>query len=237
MLVLGLPHDVGFGTRCTSPVRPAGCRCSTSGFDLTEQYTFWSGHHRRVLPVPVVLRHRPEPGAALPGGEVGRRSALVAVDERLLEDPAPVAGADRRRADVHVLPVHAAADALQPGPRTGGASQRAGRRSIAALEQRFEAAIDARRKAAEAAASMRRGGDAAARAMSKPRFQAADERGQGRPRRSGRRSFATSPATASYNDVNYVFPTFVTTTLPIGPRRPDRRRPSSLPRCRPRRPS
>ncbi len=29
--------------RCASPARPAGCRCSTSGFDFTEQYTFWSG--------------------------------------------------------------------------------------------------------------------------------------------------------------------------------------------------
>ena len=40
---------------------------SISRFNLNETYTFWSRHARRHLPDAVLLRDRPEPGAALPG--------------------------------------------------------------------------------------------------------------------------------------------------------------------------
>ena len=52
--------------RCASPARPAACRRSTSRFDLTNQYTFWSGTIAALFLFCSVLRHRSEPGAALP---------------------------------------------------------------------------------------------------------------------------------------------------------------------------
>ena len=71
------------------------------------------GHDRLALPVHVLLRHGPEPGAALPDRAIGGRGARVAVHERLLEDSAAGARAARRRLRVRVLPVLADADALQ----------------------------------------------------------------------------------------------------------------------------
>ena len=59
-------------TRCTSPARPAGCRRSTSA--STRPRPTRSGRASSAgCSCAVVLRHRPEPGAALPHGEVGGR--------------------------------------------------------------------------------------------------------------------------------------------------------------------
>ncbi len=82
------------------------------------------GDDRRVVPDAVVLRLRSEPGAAVPDGEVGGGGALVAVHQRLREDPPAGADPAGRRAGVHALPVREAADALQPRPRDEGARRR-----------------------------------------------------------------------------------------------------------------
>jgi len=84
-----------------------------------------------------------------------------------------------------------------------------------ALEQRFRAAIESRRAAAEAAASMQRGGDAVARAMSQAAFLSADEQVK-QVRGEAVTLVREVSGDRSYNDVNYVFPTFVMTHLPVG---------------------
>jgi SSS family solute:Na+ symporter len=84
-----------------------------------------------------------------------------------------------------------------------------------ALEQRFSAAIDERRKAAEAAAAVASRGDAVARAMSQAAFLGADERVK-QVRGEAVTLVREVSGDRTYNDVNYVFPTFVTTHLPIG---------------------
>ena len=86
------------------------------------------GDDRRAVPDAVVLRLRSEPGAAVPDGEVDRRGAAVAADERLREDSAAAADPDERRAGVRLLPVSDAADALQPHVRRAGGGEPAGRR-------------------------------------------------------------------------------------------------------------
>jgi SSS family transporter len=85
----------------------------------------------------------------------------------------------------------------------------------AALEQRFNESIDARRKAAQATAAMDRGGDAVARALSQTAFLSADE--QVKQLRAEAVSLVREVSgDRSYNDVNYVFPTFILTHLPVG---------------------
>jgi Na+(H+)/acetate symporter ActP len=84
-----------------------------------------------------------------------------------------------------------------------------------ALEQRFAETIDRRRLAAEAAAAMERGGDAGARAMSQAAFLSADEQVK-QVRTEAVDLVREVSGDRSYNDVNYVFPTFVMTHLPIG---------------------
>ncbi len=85
----------------------------------------------------------------------------------------------------------------------------------AALEQRFTASIAERRQAAEAAAAMDRGGDAVARALSQAAFLSADERVK-QVRAEAVALVREVSGDRTYNDVNYVFPTFVMTHLPIG---------------------
>jgi SSS family solute:Na+ symporter len=84
-----------------------------------------------------------------------------------------------------------------------------------ALEQRFGAAIEARRKAAEAAASVASRGDAVARSMSQAAFLGADEQVK-KVRGEAVTLVREVSGDRTYNDVNYVFPTFVTTHLPVG---------------------
>jgi Na+/proline symporter len=85
----------------------------------------------------------------------------------------------------------------------------------AALESRFEAAIETRRQAAETAARMRRGGDASTRALSEAAFLSAEE--SVRAVRSEAVALVRDVSgDRAYNDINYVFPTFVVTHLPVG---------------------
>ena len=81
---------------------------------------------RRPVPVDVVLRLRPEPGAALSDGEVGEGRPAVAVHERVRQDSAAGADSADRRADVRVLPVQQGADAVQPRAARAGEDRRAG---------------------------------------------------------------------------------------------------------------
>jgi SSS family transporter len=84
-----------------------------------------------------------------------------------------------------------------------------------ALEQKFLGSIEQRRKAAEAAAAMVKGGDAVARAMSETAFLAADEQVK-QVRGEAVTLVREISGDSTYNDVNYVFPTFVLTHLPVG---------------------
>ena len=117
VLIVSLPQDVGVVQALKIAGATGRMQTFDFSFDLTNRYTFWSGHDRGVLPLLLLLRDRSEPGAALPDDQVDRRGAQLADDERLLEDPAAGAGADRRRADVRLLRVHAVADAVQPRAR------------------------------------------------------------------------------------------------------------------------
>jgi SSS family transporter len=84
-----------------------------------------------------------------------------------------------------------------------------------ALERRFSDTVAARRSAAEAAAAMERGGDALTRAMSQAAFLSADENVQ-KVRGEAVTLVREVSGDRTYNDVNYVFPTFVMTHLPTG---------------------
>lgn len=85
----------------------------------------------------------------------------------------------------------------------------------AALEQRFAEAVEKRKQAAEVAAEMGRGGDALARVASEAAFLSADE-GLQQVRSEAVSLVREVTGDQSYNDINYVFPTFVITHLPVG---------------------
>ena len=207
------PTPSASATRCTSPARRASCRCSTSRLDPSVRFTFWTGTIGALFLFLLVLRHRPEPGAALSHGQVGGRSAHVAVHERLLEDSAAGAGDDHRRADVRVLPVHAAADAVQPRPRRSACAPARGPASTR------RSSSGSTRPSARRAGRRTAAGRCRAPATDAPRRAAAFRR-----RSSASRPSAPKPSRSSrqvsgdntYNDVNYVFPTYIVTQLPVG---------------------
>jgi len=83
------------------------------------------------------------------------------------------------------------------------------------LERRFATAHAERRAQAERAAAARRSGDVAAVAAATDAFAAAEEQ-VGAVRRTAVTFVRDVTGNAQYNDVNYVFPTFITTQMPIG---------------------
>ncbi len=84
-----------------------------------------------------------------------------------------------------------------------------------ALEEEFRLAFDARRQAASELVLARRSGDAGAEARAAESIRARDAAVAAiRARASGMVRQTTGDA--SYTDVNYVFPTFIVTALPIG---------------------
>jgi Na+/proline symporter len=94
---------------------------------------------------------------------------------------------------------------------------RAGARAAdyAALEARFGEAVAARRQAAEQLAAADRSGDRSAFATRTTAFHAEDQRVQS-VRADAVALVKEVTGDSTYNDVNYVFPTFVVTHMPIG---------------------
>ena len=98
----------------------------------------------------------------------------------------------------------------------GAAAARAGGRSAeyAGLEAEFAEAFEARRAAADGLLAARRGGGVGAVEEAAEAFRASERRvGAVRGRAAGLAAEATGE---EYADVNYVFPTFVVTHLPVG---------------------
>ena len=84
-----------------------------------------------------------------------------------------------------------------------------------ALDADFQDAIDVRRQAASAAVSVQRGGDRDAVANAEASFVESDRRVAAIRERATELVMEVT-GDRTYTDVNYVFPTFVTTHLPIG---------------------
>ena len=201
VLLAGIPSEVGH--RSGAP--PGGCDGPAAGARLplrsARDLHGLVGIHRRPLPDARLLRLRPEPGPALSDGEIGRRGAVVVDDERLREDPAAAGRALHRRPRLHLLRLPDAAHAVQRGARGADRSQSA--------RGRIRARSSGSSAKHSTCASGRPGtGDRAA-------FLAADER----VRDVRARAVAVVKditGDQQYTDVNYVFPTFITTRMPIG---------------------
>ena len=128
-LVVQLPDGVSIA----DALRIAGSTGKLTVVDtrvtLTETIHALGRADRRPVPDAVLLRLRPEPGAALSDGEIDRRGPHVAPDERVLEDPAAGAGPAGRRLHLCLLHLPHAADAVQRRPR----ARRGGERTISGV--------------------------------------------------------------------------------------------------------
>ncbi|MDH4064640.1 MAG: sodium:solute symporter, partial [Acidobacteriota bacterium] len=213
-LVMGLPDSVGLSEALT--IAGATGRLQTMDFSLdpTKSYTFWSGTLGALflfLSYFGTDQSQVQRFLTARSVDAARDSLLMSAYWKIplqglvliigvlmfvfyLFTPPPML----------FNPVHD--QAVRESARAG---------DYLALERRFGETLESRRKAAEAAAAMDRGGDAVARALSQTAFLTADA--QVRQVRTEAVDLVREVSgDRTYNDVNYVFPTFVMTHLPIG---------------------
>ena len=214
VLVWGLPRDVSFLNALHVAGATGRMQTFDFRFDLTEQYTFWSG---TIAAFFLFLSYfgtdqsQVQRYLAARSVDEARSSLLMSAYWKIpLQFLVLLVGVLMFTFYLFVQPPMLFNPVHEPAVR---ASARAA--EYQALEQRFDAAVDSRRKAAEAAASMQRSGDAVSRAMSEAAFLSADEQVKG-VRAEAVALVRDVTGDRAYNDVNYVFPTFVTTTLPVG---------------------
>ena len=212
LLVLGLPDGVGIHRRRCGIAGATG-RLQTFDFtfDLTNQYTFWSGTIAALfLFCSYFGTDQSQVQRYLTARSVDEARA-VAADERLLEDSAAGARAAARRVRVRVLRVHAAAAAVQPRARGAAASRARRPRSTRRSRREFDAAFEARTRR-RARRSPRRA--QRRRARGSPRRAGVPRAGGRRCRPSAPRRMALvrgTPAIGAFTDVNYIIPTFILT--------------------------
>ena len=212
-LVLGLPGGVGLGD--AMHLAGAAERLNAIDFSLDpgKTYTFWSGMLGGLFLMlgyfgcdqSQVQRHLTADSV-----DAARRSLLMSAYWKIpLQALILLTG-------VLVFVFHLFNAPPMLFDPVGDAAVRAGARSAeyAGLEAEFADAFAARRAAAGGLIAARRDGGAAALAGAREAFAAGQARvGEVRGRAAGLVEAATGEA---YADVNYVFPTFVITHLPVG---------------------
>ena len=200
ILILGVPRDVGLGPALHMAGATGRLRALDFRFDLRETYTVWSGLIGGLfLMLAYFGCDQSQVQRYLTAKSIDEArsslmmSAYVKIPLQLLVLSTGVLVFVFYVFQTPPMLFNRAYDArVAAGPRAA---------DYAALEQQFTAAFDERRRAAEQA-------DRAA-------FVAADER----VRDIRARAVAIVKDTTGderYNDVNYVFPTFITTRMPIG---------------------
>jgi SSS family solute:Na+ symporter len=214
VLILGLPNDVGIGQALRLAGATGRLQTFDFTFDLTNQYTFWSGtiaalflfcsyfgtdqsQVQRYLTTKSVDEARES--LLMSGYWKIPLQALVLLVGILMFvfyvfTPAPMLFNQVHERE------------LREGSRAGAYS---------ALEQRFEAATASRAAAARVMSRSEEAGDSRSLAVAGSEFKKREA--EVRVIR-GEALTLVREATgdAAYNDVNYVFPTFITTYMPIG---------------------
>ena len=214
VLVAGLPDDVSLVSALHVAGSTGRLQAIDFRFDLSETYTFWSGMIGGLFLMLSYFgcdQSQVQRYLTARSIEEGRQSLMMSAYVKIpLQALILLTG-------VLVFVFYL----FSPPPmlfnpqhedrfRTGAAAA-----EYAALEARFGAAYEARRDAARRTVEARRHGDPAAVDASRREFQARDAE-VAAVRGEAAALVTRVSGDARYNDVNYVFPTFVTTRMPIG---------------------
>ena len=214
ILILGLPTGVGLGDALS--VAGSVGRLTTIDFslDLHETYTFWSGLLGGVFFMLGYFgcdQSQVQRYLTAQSVDAGRRSVLMSAFWKIpLQALILLTG-------VLVFIFYLF---TEPPMLFNGAHEsqiRAGARATeyAALETQFHQAFEQRRESADRMIAARRNGDVAGSADTRAAFAASEQRVADIRARAVSLVQEVSGDTA-FTDVNYVFPTFITTHLPIG---------------------
>jgi SSS family solute:Na+ symporter len=213
-LVLGLPDSVGVGDALRIAGSTGRLQTFDWRFDVTDQYTFWSGTIAAVfLFMSYFGTDQSQVQRYLTARSVdeGRVSLMMSAYWKIpLQALVLVIGVMMFVFYLFTPPPMLFNPAHDQRVRT---SARAAEYEV--LEQRFQAAAAERGKAAEALAAAMREGDPSRSAAAEATFRNWEEEIRN-VRADAIALVREVSGDQSYNDVNFVFPTFVTTHLPIG---------------------
>jgi SSS family solute:Na+ symporter len=213
-LILGLPDGVGVGDALTIAGGTGRLRAFNFDFTLTETYTFWSGMvGGTFLMLSYFGCDQSQVQRYLSARSVddGRTSLLMSAYWKIpLQVLVLMVGVFTflfylfNQPPLLFNPVHETR--IQSSAATT---------QYEALRQQFDTTFQARREAAVAIAGARQSGNVVAQARATDAFRQQDEMLRSIRARAAALVRDTT-GDENYNDVNYVFPTFITTALPIG---------------------
>jgi len=214
VLILGLPPDVGLGQALRLAGSTGRLQTFDFTFDLTNQYTFWSGTIAALFLFCSYFgtdQSQVQRYLSAPSVDDARSSLLMSAYWKIpLQGLVLLVGV--------LMFVHYV---FAPGPMLFDVRHdrelREGPRAVEyrALEERFQAATASRRAAAATFSQAERSKDSQALAAAGQAFKAGEA--DVRAVRADALTFVReATGDTNYNDVNYVFPTFITTQMPVG---------------------
>ena len=213
-LIVGLPDDVSLEPALQVAGATGRLQAIDFTFDLNETYTFWSGLLGGLFLMLGYFgcdQSQVQRYLTAKSIDAGRHSLLMSAYAKIpLQVLILMMGVLVFCFYLFTEPPMLFNDSHQPAVEASG---RAG--EYRALDEQFRAAHAARRSDAEAVVAARRAGDAAAVQSATAAFEASDQRVVD-VRAQARDLVRDVTGDAAYSDVNYVFPTFITTQLPIG---------------------
>ncbi len=214
VLIAGLPENVGVAHALHVAGTVGLMQSVDFSFDLENTYTFWSGMIGGLFLMLSYFgcdQSQVQRYLTAKSVEAGRQSLLMSAYAKIpLQALILLTGVLVFVYYLFVTPPMLFNPVHEAAVRSGPLGDR-----YAALEQEFEAAAAARREAAFALAATQRMNDPEAVALAEHRFGVAE--GHVRViRRHAADLVREVTGDTGYNDVNYVFPTFVTTQMPVG---------------------
>jgi len=214
MLVLGLPDHVSLGSALHVAGAAGRLKTLDFSFNFTEKYTFWSGTIASMFLMLAYFgcdQSQVQRYLTAKSIDEGRSSLMISAFVKIpLQALILLTGVLVFAYYLFVQPPMLFNPVYQARVE---ASSRAG--EYRQLEQRFNADFSERRQAALAVADAERDGNAGGLTAARAAFNAVDNRLKG-TRTEARTLVRQVTGDEIYDDVNYVFPTFVTTQLPMG---------------------
>ncbi len=213
-LIHGLPASVSLGDVLHVAGATGRMTAMDFRFDLTNTYTFWSGLIGGLFLMLSYFgcdQSQVQRYLTARSVEEGRRSLFISAFVKIpLQALILLAGVLVFTHYLFVKPPMLFNPVHEQKVRAGADAGK-----YAGLESQFDAAFDVRRDAAARLAATERAGDDAAKAAAREQFLAADAK-MVAVRQQAVDVVKHTTGDASYTDVNYVFPTFVTTGMPMG---------------------
>jgi Na+/proline symporter len=211
---MGLPSDVGVTDALTLAGATGRLRTFDFHFDITEQYTFWSGTIAAFFLFCSYFgtdQSQVQRYLTTSSVDEARSSLLMSAYWKIpLQALVLLVGVLMFAFYVFAKPpmlFDTRHDRLvRSGPHAA---------EYSALESRFQTAVDARAAAALDAAHARQARDAERLAAARETFRTHDTEVR-TIHDDARELVRTASGQSDFNDVNYVFPTFITTRLPVG---------------------